>query len=46
MISGRELWACANQVLNHHGREVDVFIADRLAALVAARDQEGRHGSK
>lgn len=41
MISDRELWACANQVLNHHGPDVDRFIAERMAALAAAGDEAG-----
>ena len=41
MISDRELWACANQVLNHHGPDVDKFIAERMAALAAAGDEAG-----
>jgi hypothetical protein len=34
MISDRELWACAHQVMNHHGPDVDRFIAARMGALV------------
>lgn len=41
MISDRELWACANQVLNHHGPDVDAFLAERMAALAAAGDDAG-----
>jgi len=41
MISDRELWACAHQVLNHHGPDVDRFIAERMAALAAAGDEAG-----
>ena len=41
MISDRELWACANQVLNHHGPDADAFIADRVAALETAGDDAG-----
>lgn len=40
-ISDRELWACANQVLNHHGPDADRFIADRMTALVSAGDEAG-----
>jgi len=41
MISDRELWACANQVLNHHGPDVDDFIAARSKALAEAGDAAG-----
>jgi len=41
MISDRELWACANQVLDHHGPDVDDFIAERMSALAADGDQAG-----
>ena len=41
VISDRELWACANQVINHHGPDVDAFIAERMRALAAAGDAAG-----
>ena len=41
VISERELWACAVQVLNHHGPDVDDFIAKRMASLAADGDQAG-----
>jgi len=41
MISDLELWACANQMLGHHGDGVDAFIAERVAALAATRDRGG-----
>lgn len=41
MISDRELWACAQQVLNHHGPDVDRFIAERTTALARAGDEAG-----
>ena len=41
MISDRELWACAQQVLNHHGPDADAFIRDRLSALSASGDEAG-----
>jgi hypothetical protein len=41
MISDHELWACANYVLNHHGPDVDRFIAERMSALAAAGDHAG-----
>ena len=40
-ISDRELWACANQVLNHHGPDADRFIAERMRALASAGDEAG-----
>ena len=41
MISDRELWACANLVLNHHGPDVDGFIGERLSVLAAAENKAG-----
>jgi hypothetical protein len=41
MISDRELWACAQQVLDHHGPDADRFIAERMAALATAEDEAG-----
>lgn len=41
MIPDRELWACAQQVLNHHGPDVDRFIAERTTALAQAGDEAG-----
>lgn len=41
MISERELWACAQQVLQQHKDGVDLFIAERVAALAVAGDAEG-----
>jgi len=41
MISDLELWACANQVLNHHGPDVDAFIENRAKALASAGDEAG-----
>ena len=41
MISERELWACANQVLNHHGPDADRFIEERMRALTEAGDEAG-----
>jgi len=40
-ITDRELWARANQVLNHHGPDTDRFVADRITALVSAGDENG-----
>jgi hypothetical protein len=41
MISDHELWACAHQVINHHGPDVDRFIEQRMTALAAAGDEAG-----
>jgi hypothetical protein len=41
MISDRELWACAQQVIDHHGPDVDRFIAARMTALAEAGDEAG-----
>jgi len=41
MISDRELWACAQQVINHHGPDVDRFIEERMTALAKAGDDAG-----
>ena len=41
MISDRELWACAHQVLNHHGPDADRFIRERITALANAADAAG-----
>jgi len=41
MIADRELWACAQQVIDHHGPDVDSFIADRMTALATAGDEAG-----
>lgn len=41
LISERELWACALQVLGRHGDAVDQFMADRVADLSAKGDREG-----
>lgn len=41
MISNRELWACAQQVIDHHGPDVDHFIAARMTALATSGDEAG-----
>jgi hypothetical protein len=41
MVSERELWACAQQVLRQHGAGADDQIAERVRALGAAGDQAG-----
>jgi len=41
MISERELWACAHQVLKQHGAKADAFVAERVAMLATAQDEAG-----
>jgi hypothetical protein len=41
VIDDRQLWSCASQVLRQHGDGVDLFIAERVAALAAVGDQAG-----
>lgn len=41
MISDRELWACANEVIRQHGEGAGMFVAERIAALAQAGDLEG-----
>jgi hypothetical protein len=41
VISDRELWACAQQAINHHGPDVDRYIAERTKALAEAGDEAG-----
>lgn len=41
MLSDRELWACANEVLQQHGSAAPEFIAQRIGAMVLANDIEG-----
>lgn len=41
MLSDRELWACANQVLESHGEKAPVFAAERIGALALAGDSDG-----
>lgn len=41
MISERELWSCANEVLRQHGENSAAFIAERVTALALAGDHVG-----
>ena len=41
MVSDRELWACAAQVIGTHGEEAMAFVADRVAALAREGDEAG-----
>lgn len=36
MISERELWAGAGEVLRQHGDDVDLFVANRIGGIVKA----------
>jgi hypothetical protein len=41
VISDRELWACANEVLRQHGSRAPIFVAERVGALALAGDGAG-----
>jgi hypothetical protein len=41
MLSDRELWACANRVLESHGEKAPIFVAERIGALALAGDSDG-----
>lgn len=41
MLSDRELWACANQVLKIHGDKSPHYVAEQIGALALAGDLEG-----
>lgn len=41
MLTDRELWACANQVVQIHGDKSPLFIAEQIGALALAGDDEG-----
>ncbi len=41
MIDDRELWTCAAKVLEHHGPDVDAFIAARMTDLALLGDEAG-----
>ena len=41
MITDRELWACALQVMRQHGDQAPVFIAERIGALALKGDEQG-----
>ena len=40
-LSDRELWACANMVVEQHGGQTFVFVAERIGALALAGDEAG-----
>lgn len=41
MLSGWELWACANRVLQTHGEEAGLHAAEQICVLVLQGDAEG-----
>ena len=41
MIDEKELWACANTVLDQHGDQAPVFVAERIGQLALDGDREG-----
>lgn len=41
MLSDRELWACATEVLRQHGDKAPVMVAERIVALALAGDAAG-----
>ena len=41
MISDRELWACAQQVIEQHGDRAPMFVAERIGALAIEGDKVG-----
>lgn len=41
MLSERELWACANQVLTTHGDKAAFHVAEQIGALALAGDKAG-----
>jgi len=41
MLSDRELWGCANQVLQVHGEKSPLYIAEQIGALALSGDLEG-----
>lgn len=41
MLSEWELWACANRVLQTHGEEAALHVAEQIGALVLEGDAEG-----
>ena len=41
ILTERELWACAIEVLRQHGSRAPAFVAERIGALVLAGDAAG-----
>lgn len=40
-LSDWELWACANTVLEAHGKQAPVHVAEQIGALALKGDDEG-----
>ena len=41
MLSEWELWACANRVLQSHGKDASLHVAKQIKALTQAGDADG-----
>lgn len=41
MLSDWELWACANRVLQSHGKNASLHAAEQIEALTRAGDADG-----
>lgn len=41
MLSDRELWACANEVLKTHGNKSALFVTEQIGALFLAEVEDG-----
>lgn len=41
MLSDWELWACANHVLQTHGDQAPVHVADQIGVLALVGDEAG-----
>ena len=41
MIDEKELWACANTVLDQHGDQAPVFVAEHIGQLALDGDRDG-----
>lgn len=41
MLSNWELWACANQVLQTHGENAPLHVAEQIGALALIEDEAG-----
>ena len=41
MLSDKELWACANQVVKMRGEDAPLFVAEQIGALALKGDAEG-----
>lgn len=41
MVDERELWACANTVIEQYGERADQFVSERITSLATEGDQRG-----